>query len=89
MEHYFDAAKVLPLAESTKNNTADFDTENFGRNLENLNLPGTIPDSIWPISNEESYDHERYMQLIMLFLVLFFLVRKLSKTIKHVQNGRS
>ena len=94
MEHYFDAAKVLSLAESTKNQTADFEVKNFGKNFENLDIPGTIPDSTWPISNGDSYDHERYMQLVMLFLVLFFLVRKLSKicpnwTVLIVQNGRS
>ena len=67
MEHYFDL--------STKNETADVWTENF----ENLKIQGIIPDTIWPLSNDELYNHEKYMQLVMLFLVLFFLVRKLSK----------
>ena len=67
MEHYFDL--------STKNETADVLTENF----ENLKIQGIIPDTIWPLSNDELYNHEKYMQLVMLFLVLFFLVRKLSK----------
>ena len=70
MEHYFDL--------STKNETADVWTENF-ENFENLKIQGIIPDTIWPLSNDELYNHEKYMQLVMLFLVLFFLVRKLSK----------
>ena len=77
MEHYFDAAKVFVLAESAKNETVESRTDDSG-------LMSQIPDSTWPLSNDDSYDHERLLQLTMLFLVLFFLVRKLSKSL----NGR-
>ena len=73
MEHYFDAAKVFVLAESAKNETLESRTDDSG-------LMSQIPDSTWPLSNDDSYDHERLLQLTMLFLVLFFLVRKLSKS---------
>lgn len=81
MEHYFDAAKVFVLAESSKNETVESETDKTG-------LIRHMEESTWLIqrrlthegsSNEDSYDHERYMHLTMLFLVLFFLVRKLSK----------
>ena len=84
MEHYFDAAKVYVLAESAKNETVESETGKTG-------LIRHIEDSTWLIhegsSNEDSYDHERYMQLTMLFLVLFFLVRKLSKIITGFAVG--
>ena len=83
MEHYFDAAKVFVLAESAKNETLESRTDDSG-------LMSQIPDSTWPLSNDDSYDHERLLQLTMLFLVLFFLVRKLSKsfygTIRCLKN---
>lgn len=89
MEHYFDAAKVFVLAESAKNETVESETGKTG-------LIRHKEDSTWLIqrrlihegsSNEDSYDHERYMQLTMLFLVLFFLVRKLSKIITSFTVG--
>ena len=60
MEHYFDL--------STKNETADVWTENF-ENFENLKIQGIIPDTIWPLSNDELYNHEKYMQLVMILSV--------------------
>ena len=82
MEHYFDAARVFALADSTKNaivSEKKNGTQNF-EIFENLDLPGTIPDSTWPSSKRDSDEHERYLQLLMLFLVLFFLVRNVSKS---------
>ena len=76
MEHYFDAAKAFVLAESTRNQTVISVTDEPG-----------ITSSTWPLTNDDSYEHERYMQLTMLFLVLFFLVRKLSKIITSFANG--
>ena len=67
MEHYFDAAKVLSLA-----------SEKSAKN----ETVGIDESEIMSQISEDSYDHERYLQLIMLFLVLFFLVRKLSKNMK-------
>ena len=89
MEHYFDAARVFALAESTKNATVSekkIETENFDI-FGNLDLPGQIPDSVWPSSKEDSDEHEKYLQLFMLFLVLFFLVRKISKTEYNTKHG--
>ena len=63
MEHYFDAAKVFALASEQSANET----------------VETDESEIMSQISEDSYDHERYLQLIMLFLVLFFLVRKLSK----------
>ena len=89
MEHYFDAAKVFVLAESARNETVESETDSKG-------LIRQIEDSTWLVqrrlihegsSNEDSYDHERYMQLTMLFLILFFLVRKLSKIITSFADG--
>ena len=77
MEHYFDAAKVFVLAESAKNETIETRTDDSG-------LMSQIPDSTWPLSNDDSYDHERLLQLTMLFLVLFFLVRKLSESLYRI-----
>ena len=89
MEHYFDAAKVFVLAESARNETVESETDNIGliRQIEDSTLlikRRLIHDDS---SNEDSYDHERYMQLTMLFLVLFFLVRKLSKIITIFADG--
>ena len=53
MEHYFDL--------STKNETANIWTENF----ENSKKQGIIPDTIWPLSNDELYNYEKYEQLVM------------------------
>ena len=74
MEHYFDAAKAFVLAESTRNQTVISVTDEPG-----------ITSSTWPLTNDDSYEHERYMQLTMLFLVLFFLVRKLLKAFKKAK----